>query len=205
MRELTRRAAPPLLGGAALALLVGLASGAHAQDALIPPPEGMTRGSTQLTSYSVLVPRDDDEVGFFLRGALGVNEDLSVRASLGLYNDLTYLSAAGDLLLPRMLPVDLLVSLGFHRSGFEQGADILGADLALVGRHALGTKSAVYGGLDFDFEMPEDPYDTFTRARFVAGVNTALTSTIGVLVEGGLGFNDQSPHYLSAGLTVRLR
>ena len=166
---------------------------------------GLTRGSFEVTGYPVFIPQDDDEVGVFVRGAFGLTERLAVRASLGFYNDLTYLGAMGDLRLPRKVPVDLTLSFGVHRSGFEESADILGFDLALVGRHRVASRVALYGGFDLDFELPDAPFDAFTRARFVAGVDTRILDNVALLVEGGLGFNESSPDYLSVGLAVRLR
>ena len=107
--------------------------------------------------------------------------------------------------MPRKVPVDLTLSFGVHRSGFEESADIIGFDLALVGRHPVASRVVLYGGFDLDFELPEAPFDAFTRARFVAGVDTRIVDNIALLIEGGLGFNDRSPDYLSAGLAVRLR
>jgi hypothetical protein len=144
-------------------------------------------------------------VGVFVRGAHGLTERLAVRASLGFFNDLTYLGAMGDYRLPRRLPVDLTLSFGLHRSGFEESADILGFDLALVGRHPVASRVALYGGFDLDFELPEAPYDAFTRARLVAGLDTTILDNLALLIEGGVGFNDRSPDYLSAGLALRLR
>jgi hypothetical protein len=93
MRELTGRAARRLLINMGAALFGSFASSAVAQDALMPTPSGLTPGSYLVNTYPVLIPGDDDEVGFFVRGARGMTERLSVRASLGLYNDLTYLGA----------------------------------------------------------------------------------------------------------------
>ena len=115
------------------------------------------------------------------------------------------LSATGDLMLPRKIPVDLSLSFGLHRSGFETSADIFGFDLALVGRRPVSPRFALYGGFDLAFEFPEAPFDAFTRARVVAGVDTRILDGIRLLVEGGLGLNDRSPDYVSVGLAVRLR
>lgn len=207
MRTLTGRAARRLIVGAALlGSFAGSASSAAAQDALMTSASGVTRGSYLVTAYPVLIPRGEDEAGFFLRGAYGATERVALRASLGFYNDLTYLGAAGELQLPRRVPVDLSLALGIHYSGFvDGGADILGFDLALVGHRAVAARCALYGGFDLDFERPEAPFDVFTRARFVAGVETALLDRMRILVEGGLGFNERSPDYLSVGLTLRLR
>ena len=206
--QLTGRGARRLIitrGAALLGFFACFASSAAAQDALMPTPSGLTPGSYLVNTYPVLIPGDDDEVGFFVRGARGLTERLSVRASLGLYNDLTYLSATGDLMLPRKIPVDLSLSFGLHRSGFEKSADIFGFDLALVARRPVSTRFALYGGFDLDFELPEAPFDAFTRARFVAGVDTRILDSIRLLVEGGLGLNDRSPDYVSVGLAVRFR
>jgi hypothetical protein len=203
--HLTGRAARRLVSGAALLVFFACcASSAVAQDVLM-ATGGLSRGSVEITGYPVLIPQDDDELGFFVRGAYGLTERLAVRASLGFYNDLTYLGAMGDLRLPRTLPVDLTLVFGAHRSGFEESADIIGFDLALVGRHPVASRVVLYGGFDLDFELPEAPFDAFTRARFVAGVDTRIVDNIALLIEGGLGFNDRSPDYLSAGLAVRLR
>jgi hypothetical protein len=206
MRGLTGLAARRLVSGAALlGLIIVGASSATAQDVLMTAASRMTRGSFELSTYPVLIPEGEAEAGLFVRGAHGLTERLAVRASVGYFNDLTYLGATGDLGLPRLVPVDLALSFGIHRSGFEDSADILGFDLALVGRHPVWSRGALYGGLDLDFELPEAPYDTFTRARFVAGLDTKILENIRLLVEGGLGFNDRSPDYLSAGLAIRLR
>ena len=206
--QLTGRAARRhiiTIGAALLGFFACFASSAVAQDALMPTPSGLTPGSYLVNTYPVLIPGDDDEVGFFVRGARGLTERLSVRASLGFYNDLTYLGAMGDLMLPRKIPVDLSLSFGLHRSGFETSADIFGFDLALVGRRPVSKRFALYGGFDLDFEFPEAPFDAFTRAGFVAGVDTRILDGLRLLVEGGLGFNDRSPDYVSVGLAVRLR
>jgi hypothetical protein len=203
---LTGRAARRLLTGAALlGIITGGAASAGAQDVLMTAASGMPRGSFELTTYPVLIPQDDSEAGLFVRGAHGLTEGLAVRASVGFFNDLTYLGATGDLRLPRWVPVDTTLSLGLHRSGFEHSADILGFDVAVMGRHPAWSRGALYGGFDLDFELPEEPYDTFTRARLVAGVDFEIVESMRLLVEGGLGFNDRSPDYVSAGLAVRLR
>jgi hypothetical protein len=205
MWKLTRRAARRLTMGAALLVSIACcASTAGAQDVLM-TTSGLTRGSSEITSYPVLIPKGDDEVGVFVRGAHGLTERLAVRASLGFYNDLTYLGAVGDYQLPRWLPVDLTLSAGLHRSGFEESADIFGFDLGLVGRHPVASRVALYGGLDLDFELPDAPFDAFTRARLVAGLDTRIVDNVALLIEGGLGFNDRSPDHLSVGLAVRLR
>jgi len=207
VRELTGRAARRLIVGAALlGPFAGWASTAAAQDALMSPAGGSLRGGYLVTAYPVLIPGGEDEAGFFLRGAYGATERLDVRASLGFYNDLTYLSATGDLQLGRRGPVDLSLSLGIHHSNFvEDSADILGLDLAIVGHRPVASRFALYGAFDLDFERPEAPFDAFTRARFIAGVEFALLDRMSLLAEGGLGFNDRSPDYLSVGLGVRLR
>jgi hypothetical protein len=203
--HLTGRAARRFVRGAALlGLFACCAPSAAAQDVLM-TTGGLSRGSVEITGYPVLIPQDDDELGVFARGAYGLTERLAVRASLGFYNDLTYLGAMGDLRMPGKLPVDLTLSLGVHRSGFKESADIIGFDVALVGRHRLASRVALYGGFDLDFELPDAPFDAFTRARIVAGIDTRIVANVALLIEGGLGFNDRSPDYLSAGLAVRLR
>ena len=62
----------------------------------------------------------------------------------------------------------------------------------------------LYGGFDLDFERPAEPFDAFTRAHVVAGLQKHLTKTIDLLVEGGLGLNDSSPEYVSVGLALLL-
>jgi len=207
VRKLTGRAARRLfLGAALLGSFTGSAAPGAAQDALMTSASGVARGSYLVTAYPLLIPSGDNELGFFLRGSYGATGRLAAHASLGFYNDLNYLGATGDLRLPRRGPVDLSLTLGLHYSDFaEDGADILGFDLALVGHHPLASRLALYGGFDLDFERPEAPFDSFTRARFVVGIETGVLDRMRLLVEGGLGFNDRSPHYLSVGLAVRLR
>jgi hypothetical protein len=108
------------------------------------PATGPVRGGYLVTAYPVLIPGGEDEAGFFLRGAYGATDRFDVRASLGFYNDLTYLGATGDLRLGRRGPVDLALSLGIHHGNFvEDSPDILGFDLTLVG--SLDTPSIDYG------------------------------------------------------------
>jgi hypothetical protein len=207
VRKLTGRAARRLvLGAALLGSLTGASAPGAAQDALMTSASDVAHGSYMVTAYPLLIPSGENELGFFVRGSYGATERLATHASLGFYNDLSYLGATGDLRLPRAGPVDLSLSLGLHYSNFAaDGADILGLDLALVGHHPLASRLALYGGFDLDFERPEAPFDSFTRARFVAGIETGVLERMRILVEGGLGFNDRSPHYLSVGFAVRLR
>jgi hypothetical protein len=204
-RQLSACEARRLTRGAALvAVLACGTSWAAAQDVLM-ATSGMSRGGYEVASYPVLVTSGDNELGVFVRGGVGLTEKLAVRARAGFYSDLTYLGATGDLPLPGVLPVDLALSFGAHRSGFDRSADILGFDLALAARRRVAERSAIYGGLDLDYELPESPYDRFTRARVVAGVDTRIVDNVSLLVEGGIGLNNDSPSYLSAGLAVRLR
>jgi hypothetical protein len=202
----TGRARRLLAGAALVGALTARPAPATAQDALMTSAAGVARGSYLVSAYPMLVPGGDSELGFLLRGSHGVTGRMAAHASLGFYNDLTYVGGLADLRLPWGGPVDLSVSFGLHYSKFARdGADIFGLDLAVVGHHPLGRRLAVYGGLDLDFEGPEDPYDNFTRARLVGGVETGVLGRVRLLVEGGLGFNERSPEYLSVGLVYRLR
>jgi len=203
----TVRAAGRLIAGAALlGSLAWAGAPAAAQDALMTTGAGVARGGLVLTGYPVLLPAGENEAGFFVRGAYGASGRLGLRTSLGVYNDLTYLGAAGELALPALGPVALSLSLGGHYSAFDEGSpDILGLDLSLVGRHALAARWTLYGGLDLDLERPAAPYDAFARTRLVAGVETTRIAGTSLLLEGGLGFGDDSPSYLSVGVAVRLR
>jgi hypothetical protein len=59
---------------------------------------------------------------------------------------------------------------------------------------------------DMEFESVDDVDDSsFTRAYVVPGIEYKITQDLDLVAEFGIGLNDDSPHYLSAGLAFYIR
>jgi len=182
------------------ALLVAAPAGLRAQDTVMSTGT-LGSGALEALAYPVWLP-GDEELGGLARGAWGLEDGVALRGHAGFFDDLAYFGASAEIRAARVESLELTAVLGVHRSDLDGAADILGFDASLVARHGAPGLS-YYGGIDLDFERPEEPFDSFTRSHLVAGLTTELASGIDLVAEGGLGFNDSSPDYLSAGLALR--
>ena len=77
---------------------------------------------------------------------------------------------------------------------------------AELGFSLVGHKLELYGGVSLSFESIDDVDDShFTRAYLVPGLEYKLARDLDLVAEVGLGINDDSPNYASAGLALYLR
>lgn len=200
MRQLTAEGSALVRGAYLTASLILVPGLGLAQDAVM-STRALEAGAVEAAVYPVWLP-GDGELGGLARGAWRVEDAVQLRGHLGFFDDLAYFGASAEIRVARVESFAIAAVLGLHRSDFDAAADILGFDASLLARRDAAGLS-FYASVDLDFERPEEPFDSFTRSHLVGGLSTKLSDRIQLVAEGGLGFNDSSPDYLSAGVALR--
>jgi hypothetical protein len=128
-----------------------------------------------------------------------------VEAKLAVFDGLKLYGADAEVWLVKG-KTDVSVSLGAHKADFDHGFDSTAIDTSLLVSHDVGHKLELYGGVSLSFESIDDVDDSsFTRAYLVPGLEYKLGRDLDLVAEVGLGINDDSPNYASAGLALYLR
>jgi len=166
--------------------------------------ETINPGNFKLAVYPVR-DFDAEETGVVGRVGFGLAEGLDVEGSIGFYDGLRYFAGNAELWVVRERGFDMSLGAGMHRSDFEGSFDVFGIDAFTIVSGHLSPSLELYGALDLDFERPDEPFDDYTLAHAVAGFEVRLARDLDLQLEGGLGINDRSSDYASAGLSFYFR
>jgi hypothetical protein len=203
MREHMARTA----AAAAVSLFV-LAVPARAQSFLSGSAETIWAGNFRLTGAPVhMFGRDGapDRTGGAFRLGYGISESFDVEAASAFFDGTTLLG--GDVKFQALDhgETSLAFSAGGHWAQVSHGLDSSALDLGVELSQRIGQRLEVYGGAIFSREATEGPTGTdFSRFYVVPGVRVGVAEKLDLVVESGLGLNDDSPHYLTAGLALYL-
>jgi hypothetical protein len=144
-----------------------------------------------------------DRTGGAFRLGYGMSDSFDVEAKTAFFDGVTLVGGEGQLRVFSRGDTSFSLSAGGHRALVSHALDSTALDLAAQLSARLGQRLEIYGGAVFSWELLHDPAgpDTdFTRIHLVPGARFGVAEKLDLLVEAGVGLNDNSPHYVTAGL-----
>jgi hypothetical protein len=189
-------------------LALAAAAPLQAQGFLMNSAETIDKGNFKVAAFPILLfgkNGADNEIGFGARAGFGLTSRFDVEAFASLFDGAKQFGADAELWLVKGGGLDASVTAGAHRLDGEGGFDLTGFDgAATLGTH-LGSKFEPYVGLKLSFESVAHGGGDFTRLHVVPGFEYRLSKNLDIVAELGLGLNDDSTSYASAGLALYLR
>ncbi|MET0556007.1 MAG: outer membrane beta-barrel protein [Vicinamibacteria bacterium] len=180
---------------------------AQAQNVLMNSAETINPGNFKIAAFpTLLFGKDgaDNETGIAGRFGYGFTDRFDMEGKLAFFDGVTLYGLDAEYWLLKG-PADVSVSLGAHKTSSDF-VDSSAIDTALLVSGNIGDKLEAYGGLNLSFESLDDIDDSsFTRAYVVPGIEYKIHDDLDLVAEFGIGLNDDSPHYVSAGLAFYIR
>ena len=173
--------------------------------------ETIQRGNFKIVGYPVLVFGEgelDNEVGIAVRGGYGFTDRFDAEIGAAFYDEVTFLGANAELWLIRAVPGSSGLNLA-GRGGFHlvqtDGEDATGLDLAAIASTRIAQRTELIGALDYGLTFFDEPVEDVSTLHLVPGVEYRVSRKLDLLAEVGVGLNDDSANYLSAGLAYYVR
>lgn len=180
---------------------------AQAQNVLMNSAETINPGNFKIAAFpTILFGKDDaeNETGIAGRFGYGFTDRFDMEGKVAFFDGVTLYGLDAEYWLVKG-PADVSVSLGAHKTSTDF-VDASAIDTALLVSGDVGDKLEAYGGLNLSFESLDDVDDSsFTRAYVVPGIEYKINDDLDLVAEFGIGLNDDSPHYVSAGLAFYIR
>jgi len=191
------------------ALLLSIAAApASAQNFLMNSAETINKGNFKIAAFpTVLFGEDgaDDEFGVGTRFGYGFTDNFDVEAKVAFFDGFKLYGIDGEVWLVKG-QTDVSLAVGVHKADVDGGFDSTAIDTSLLLSGHVADRLELYGGVSLSFEDLDDVEDSdFTRAYLVPGIEYKLSDRVDLLAEFGIGLNDDSPNYLSAGLALYFR
>lgn len=145
-----------------------------------------------------------DRFGAALRFGYGVDETLGFEGKAAFFDGVSLLGGDADV---RLLSGDthLSLRLGGHQAVINGGSDTTALDLAGTLGHHVSRHLLAYGGASYSYEFTHERLaPNFSRFYLVPGVQWQVAPRVALLIEGGVGMNSNSPHYLGGGFAFQL-
>jgi hypothetical protein len=185
---------------------------AQAQIFLQNSAETIDKGTFKLGGYPVALFGDngaDDSWGAAFRAGYGFTPSFDTEIYAGVFSDFTLVGLDAEYWAVKG-KLDLSVGVGLHKALWDDDLayDSTSIDLFTIASGRVANNLDVYGGFSLSFESLDDypgEDDDFTRAYLVPGVEYRIAENLDVVLEGGIGLNDDSPNYLTAGLSFYIR
>ncbi len=200
------------------ALILGYALPAAAQYiGILQSAETMDRGTFKLMAAPIMIlGKDgaDNTTGLAARVGYAFTKNFDVEAKLGLFNQGTVFGIDGEYWILRgkgkEFPIDFSLTGGFHMlSGKDNNYDTRGFEITPQFSGHVTDNLELCGSLDASFESIQDAPPgvdaSFTRLHLVPGIEYSLSDTIDLVAEFGIAINDNSSHYIGAGLEYYIR
>jgi hypothetical protein len=195
-----------LVAFGALSIVV-LAGPARAQNFQNGSAETIWPGNVRLTASPVHMWGTEgrpDRTGGAFRLGYGIADWFDVEAKSGFFDGVSLVGGDGHFNLLGG-ETSLSASVGGHRAFMAHGSDSNALDLAVRLGQRIGGRFEIYGGPAFSYESVSGvPDSAFSRWYLVPGLKLGIAERLDLVVEGGIGFNDDSPHYLTAGLALHV-
>jgi hypothetical protein len=188
--------------------LVGSSRPADAQSFLTGSAETIRDRYFRLTGAPVqMFGRDGapDSTGGAFRLGYGITDAFDVEAKSAFFDGVSLIG--GDAQFRVFADDDVLVSVraGGHQALVEGAPDSTALDLGAELSAWVNRRVELYAGTDVSFEHVHGPVgDDFTRVHIVPGARFGLSDRLDLQVEGGIGLNENSPHYITAGLALHM-
>ena len=180
---------------------------AQAQNVLMNSAETINPGNFKIAAFpTILFGKDgaENETGVAGRFGYGFTDRFDMEGKVAFFDGVKLYGLDAEYWLLKG-PADVSVSLGAHKTSTDF-VDASAIDTALLVSGNIGDKLEAYGGLNLSFESLDDIDDSsFTRAYVVPGIEYKLNEDLDLVAEFGIGLNDDSPHYVSAGLAFYIR
>jgi hypothetical protein len=190
------------------ALLLAIPAAASAQDfGIMESAETINKGNFKLRANPMFVfgrHGGDTDIGVAAVLGYGFTSSFDMEGGVAIYDGVTFFGGNGEYWVLKHAPIDFSVAFGFHRRTGDQTADYNGIDLTFLPGGHVSRNLEVYAGVDFAFEGLGVPGD-YTTAHLVPGLEYKVNDAIDLLTEFGLGLNDNSRHYWSAGVAIYFR
>jgi Outer membrane protein beta-barrel domain len=199
-----RRSLLPLL----MLSFVLVAGSAQAQNVLMNSAETINKGNFKIAAFPTLLFGEDDadnEFGVAGRFGYGFTDRFDIEGKLAFFDGLQLYGLDAEYWVVKNRPVDVSVALGAHITDFE-GGDSSAIDTSLLASGHVSDNLELYGGLNVSFESIDDvPDSSFERVYLVPGLEYKIHDDLDLVAEFGIGLNDDSPNYVSAGLAFYIR
>ena len=188
--------------------LVTLAVPARAQNFLTGSLKVIGPGYLRMTGAPThMFGRDGrpDRTGGAFRTGYGLSDSFGLEGKAAFFDGVTLVGGDGHYRLLNGKDTTLSLSVGGHQAIVTRAPDSTAVDLAAeVHTHAT-SRLDLYGATSFSYEFIDNAAGTdFARVYVVPGIRYALANRVDLLVEGGVGLNRNSPHYLAAGFAWRV-
>lgn len=183
------------------------AANANAQNVLMNSAETINPGNFKIAAFpTILFGKDgaDNETGVAGRFGYGFTDRFDMEGKVAFFDGVKLYGLDAEYWL-RKAPLNVSVSLGAHKTSSDF-VDSSAIDTSLVASGKVGDRLEAYAGLNLSFESLDDIDDSsFTRAYIVPGIEYKIHDDLDLVAEFGVGLNDDSPHYVSAGLAFYIR
>jgi len=184
------------------------AGSAHAQNFLMESAETINEGNFKISAFpTILFGEDggDNEWGIATRLGYGLTPSFDVEAKLAFFDGYKTYGADAEYWLLKGR-TDFSLSAGLRKSDFDGGGGATAVDLAAIASRKIGDALEAYVGGSLSFESVDDVDDSsFERFYVVPGIEYRLAKDLDALAEIGLGLTDDSPNYLSFGVSYYVR
>jgi hypothetical protein len=192
------------------ALTLVVPAGSSAQDfGVMESAETINPGNFKVMGYPMFVFGQDgaeDDFGVVLRGGYGFTDNFDAEFKLGIFENITFIGGDAEFWLVKNAPLDVSVSGGFHAGTGDDVLDTTGIDLTFLASAPIAERLELYGALDVAFSFVDDDFaEDFTTVHLVPGVEYAISRDLDLVAEFGIGLNDDSWHYFSAGIAYYVR
>jgi len=193
-----------IAAAAALLLLPVLSS---AQDfGVMNSAETINEGNVKLMANPIFVFNDgDNETGVAVSGGYGFTPRFDIEGRVAFYDGLNFFGADAEYWLIRDQEVDVSVAGGFHIGQSDGPFDLMGFDFTFLGSGHVSPRLELYGGLDIATNEFDDDLGDYTTVHLVPGIEYAINEDLDFVAEVGVGVNDDSANYFSAGLAFYFR
>ena len=206
-----------------LGIVAGLAfcgSAGAADFGVMETAEPIEPRSFKLVGFPMLTDRDNgEEEGSFAVGlGYGLPHDLDVEGQIARDDRATYLGSDIEWNAWRGYNMKVSIGSGFHTVDLDDGGSVNGADTTAIFTYTPIRRLDLNAALDASIEDVDggdgsDPLlperwrsdNRYETVYFAPGLEYQLTRNLDLLAEVGLGLNDESDDYGSAGLSWYFR
>jgi hypothetical protein len=204
------------IGGAGFAVLMTLSwtVPAHGQSVpLLQSAETLKKSNYKLVVAPAYVLGKHGANGVFGlagRAGYGFTDRFDAELKTAIYEHQTFFGGDAEYWLIKDAGVNLSMAAGLHWVfGSGNRYDTMGIELTPLASIAVQPGCDLYLGFNAAFEKisdaPANVDDTFTRTHLIPGIEYKLSENMDLAAEIGLGLNDNSWHYLSAGIEFYFR
>jgi hypothetical protein len=177
-------------------------------DVLMNSAETITPGNFKLGLYPfALLSKNGSgsDFGIAARAGLGLTRGIDVELKGAYIENVSYFGADIEFWFLRGRNLNASVTLGGHLINSKNGNDCSGFDAAFMASTAPVRRLEIYGAVKFAFDSVKDTNQNYTLVHIVPGLEYRISRKIDLLAEFGVGLNDNSRSYISAGLAFYSR